>query len=346
MTWKLFPASEFENHRDHWQRLNQEAGGPPLLDVAFISPLLQMFGTGKEILACYESDNRLQAMTILAQTGPGTWVTFQPSQAPLGAWIHGSAYINWNQLLSELIRKLPGFPLILGVTQQDPDLLPRPRDDRTLKTLDYVQTARIRIHGKFEDYWNARGKNLRQNMRTQRNNLQKCGVSTRLQVIIAVDDVAQAIVDYGRLESASWKAKIGTAIHPENVQGKFYRAMLEAFCRRNAGRIYRYWYEDKIVAMDLCIEGNGCIIILKTTHDESIGNATSPALLMQQEVFRQLFDEGRLKTIEYYGKVMEWNSRWSDDLRILYHVNEYRWPSLLALRDIMSKPRALTCQGK
>lgn len=28
--------------------------------------------------------------------------------------------------------------------------------------------------------------------------------------------------------------------------------------------MYRYWYNDKIAAMDLCIEGNGSIIVLKT----------------------------------------------------------------------------------
>ena len=40
--------------------------------------------------------------------------------------------------------------------------------------------------------------------------------------------------------------------------------MLKNFCRQGAGRMYRYWYNDKIAAMDLCIEGNGGIIVLKT----------------------------------------------------------------------------------
>lgn len=42
--------------------------------------------------------------------------------------------------------------------------------------------------------------------------------------------VAAALADYGALESAGWKAGTGTAIHPDNAQGRFYRRMLEAFC--------------------------------------------------------------------------------------------------------------------
>jgi hypothetical protein len=65
----------------------------------------------------------------------------------------------------------------------------------------------------------------------------------------------------------SWKAEGGTAIHLQNAQGKFYLNMLEEFFRQGAGRMFRYWYNYKIVAMDLCIEGNGSIIALKTTYE-------------------------------------------------------------------------------
>lgn len=337
MSWTLYPISEFNHHQDRWQRFNLEQTASPLLDQAFISPLLHVFGSGKEILACYEQGGQLRAIAILTPQGPGTWRTFQPSQAPLGAWMH-SAGMDWTTLLSSLIKQLPGFPLVFGVTQQDPDLIPRPEHNKSLKTVDYIQTARISVQSDFETYWNTRGKNLRQNMKKQRNKLENSAVATRLQVSTEPEEVAQAIADYGKIESAGWKSEGGTAIHPQNAQGRFYHAMLEAFCRQGAGRIYRYWYNDRIAAMDLCIEGNASIVILKTTYDESIANATSPALLMRQEIFKQLFNNGIIKRIEFYGKAMDWHTRWSDELRTLYHVNIYRWPALLLLRDIMHKP--------
>jgi hypothetical protein len=336
MSWTLYPISDFKNHHDSWQQFNLSQTASPLLDFAFISTLLQIFGSGKEVLACYQSDNQLRAMAILTLCGPGTWATFQPSQAPVGAWMHSTG-MDWAPLLSSLIKKLPGFPLILSITQQDPDLLPRPEPHGSLETLDYIQTARISLEGGFDGYWNSRGKNLRQNMKKQRNKLENDAVSTRLQISTRPEEVAQAIADYGRIESAGWKGEGGTAIHPQNAQGRFYQTMLEQFCRRDAGKIYRYWYNDHIAAMDLCIEGNGSIVVLKTTYDENIGGATSPALLMRQEIFSQLFKDGKLKRIEFYGKVMEWHTKWSNELRTMYHVNKYRWPVLPLLRDIMHK---------
>jgi len=34
---------------------------------------------------------------------------------------------------------------------------------------------------------------------------------------------------YGILESAGWKGKSGTSIHPENIQGAFYDEVLQSF---------------------------------------------------------------------------------------------------------------------
>ncbi|MDB5772196.1 MAG: family N-acetyltransferase, partial [Burkholderia sp.] len=282
MNWTFYPARQFPELQSRWQSLNHDGVASPLLHEEFVLPLLKEFGSGGELVACCEHNGVAQAMAILAPRGRGVWETFQPSQAPIGMWLQ-RIDADCSQLLAALTRKLPGFPLMLGVTQQDPQLFPRPKDEASLKTLDYIQTARVTLQGSFDDYWNARGKNLRQNMKKQRNKLEKEGVVTRLQLCTAPEDVAQALADYGKLESAGWKAQLGTAIHPENAQGRFYQTMLEAFCRRGAGCIYRYWYNDEIVAMDLCIEGDGTLIILKTTYDESIKDGTSPAFLLRQE---------------------------------------------------------------
>ncbi len=329
MNWKLYPIKEFERHQDDWQKLNREGGATPLLDVAFLQPALDVFGSGNELLAVYGEEPC--AMAILVPKGALGWETFQPSQAPMGAWLQKDG-MDLQQLLAKLLKALPGFPVIFGLTQQDPDLVSRPGEKPELKTLDYIDTARITVEGSFDQYWQSRGKNLRHNMKKQRNNLEKLEIETRLELIIEPGRVAEAIADYGRIESASWKAEGGTAIHPDNDQGRFYRTMLEAFCSQGAGRIYRYWYNDKIAAMDLCIEGNGSIIILKTTYDESVSNGTSPAFLMRQDSFRQIFDEGRLKRIEFYGKLMEWHTKWSEEVRTMYHVNCFRWSFLPRLR--------------
>ena len=337
MSWNLYPIKEFENLQEHWQALNLEEMSSPLLDKDFVGPLLREFGSSKEILACYSHQGTVLAMTVLTPVHRGTWQTFQPSQAPLGFWIQRTG-LDHASLLADLIRKLPGFPLVLGITQQDPQLLPRPEDNGTIKTLDHLRTARIRLQGSFEDYWNSRGKNLRQNMRKQRSKLENSGVDVRLQLITAPEEVADALSDYGRLEMSGWKGKEGTAVHPDNAQGRFYKSMLEAFCARGAGRIYRYWYNDRIAAMNLCIEGRNSLIVLKTAYDENIKDGSSPAFLLRQEQSKRLFDEGRHESLEFYGKLMEWHLKWTDDVRTIYHINKYRFSLLSRLHSAMKKP--------
>ena len=67
---------------------------------------------------------------------------------------------------------------------------------------------------------------------------------------------------------------------------------------------YRYWFDDKVVAMDLCIQDDVAIVILKTTYDESY-KVVSPSTLMRHDQFQQLFDERAFPRIEFFGKVME-----------------------------------------
>lgn len=336
MSWQIYPASALAQFVPEWDRLNAEGPASPLLSSAFVTPLLRHFGTGKEVLACLMAGNRATAMLLLKPHGRGVWETFQPSQAPLGVGVRGPG-LDWPECLAALLPALPGMTTLVGITQQDPDLEARPADGARQTTIDYIRTARITITGSFDTYWSGRGKNLRQNLKKQRNRLEKDAVATRLEIITDAADVAQAVADYGRLESAGWKAKGGTAVHANNAQGRFYCEMLENFCRQGRGRIYRYWYDAQLAAMDLCVEGDDSIIVLKTTYDEQVARTTSPALLMRQEAVALLFAQAHLRRIEFYGKVLDWHMRWTDEIRTMYHVNVYRWRGLLLLRRLLSR---------
>ncbi|MDN5871942.1 MAG: GNAT family N-acetyltransferase [Nitrococcus sp.] len=339
MNWSLRPAHQFETFSAKWDRINNAGPASPLLDSRFIAPLLEMFGSGQELLAFNGDPEQAHTVAILSPSNRrAVWSTFQPSQAPLGAWVtqDGSAI---KCHVSELLRTLPGVPLVLGVTQQDPALIPRPANQNRVETIDYIRTARITVSGSFDEYWTRRGKNLRQNLRRQRNRLEKDGVVTRLDWITSPGDMASAVADYGRIESGGWKEAGGTAIHPQNAQGQFYTNMLESFARTAEALVIRYRYDDTIAAMDLCIVSRGALIILKTTYDERFSK-TSPAMLMREEAFRRIFEEGLVQVIEFYGKVMDWHTRWTDEIRTMYHINCYRWGILARLRSIGKLGRA------
>lgn len=343
-TWSLAPAARFSEFAAHWEALHSACGASPLLAADFVAPLVAEFGTGRELLACCSEDGAVVAMALVKPSGRAAWATFQPAQAPIGLWLQRPGR-DTAALLRALLGALPGFPLVFGLTQVDPMLMARPPDGGCFGTRDYIDTARVTLAGSFDDYWNARGKNLRANLRKQRARLEKDGVVPRLEVCRDPAQVAAAVADYGRLESSGWKAGQGTAVAAQNAQGRYYRSMLEAFCRRGAGSIYRYWFGDKLVAMDLCIEDRDSIIVLKTSYDESVPGNLSPTLLMREEACRRLFDEGRFARLEFYGRVMEWHLRWTDEVRTMYHLNYYRWPGLARLHALLARKRAARPQA-
>lgn len=319
MQWTFHPISKFKTERDSWNQLNDKGPASPLLDPDFIEPLLETFGTKKEQLAKCVNKGEVCALAILTPVKFGVWMTFQPSQSPLGLWIHDS-HLDYEPLLRSLRKTLPFPCLQVSVTQQDPALYQRPIHTRRLKSIDYIQTASISVNRPFNDYWADRGKNLRQNLKRQRNRLAREGIEPKLIQIMDPEGVLEAIRHYGELESAGWKSETGTAIHAENQQGQFYRSLLENFCSKRQGIIFQYKYHDQVVATDLCIFNKNIIVILKTTYDETI-TTSSPAMLMRQDAFTTIFKQDVTKRIEFYGKLMDWHTKWSNEIRDMYHLN-------------------------
>jgi hypothetical protein len=320
MSWRIFPVSEFLQFEKQWDALNAKSANNPLLDGDFVALLLKNFSAGEEQLAVF--GDLAQAMAIVKRRRPGVWESFQPSQAPIGLWL-ADRKLPWQKTLPSLQRALPGC-VLLGINQLDPDDYERPGETPRVTILDYIQTARITIDKPFKDYWKARGKNLRHNMKRQRGRLADEGIATRLEIISDPEHIDEAVLDYAKLESAGWKAGGGTAIAPGNAQHRFYSEMLKRYSARGEACIYRYFFGDRLVASDLCLHSRSALIVLKTTYAES-EKTSSPALLMREEAFARLFAQGRTRRIEFYGKVMDWHTKWSDEIRTLYHINCYRF---------------------
>jgi CelD/BcsL family acetyltransferase involved in cellulose biosynthesis len=339
MNWQFYPATEFERHAAAWDDLQRRSTDTPFLESAFLLPLLQVYGNGSERIAFCSDDSGgkrqaaggFSAATIVRPLGRGRWETFQPSQLPLGPVVADPG-ADLAALARTLLRQLPGLALSVGLTQLDPRLHPRPATRPALRLQDYVSTSFIDVQGSFDDYWEARGKNLRQNTRKLRNRLQAEGVPLRLEIVSAPDEVDAALAHYGALESAGWKAQSGTAIGAANEQGRFYSAMLKRFCALGRGRIVRYWMGEQVAAMDLCIDNGPLVVILKTAYDETL-KQHSPSVLMRQDEFKNWWDEGRYRRIEFYGKTMEWHTRWTGDERLLYHATTYRWAWIAKARE-------------
>ena len=317
--WTLLAAADFAEIEEEWEALADTMGTVPALDFRFWSLLLQYFGTGDELVCLCRYDGDPIAAAIVRSKGLGRWETFAPAQAPIGAWVTGQSAAGC-ALLGALAKALPKYVTSIGLTRLDTKLLCRPKNHGTLTTLDYISTGQITWKDTFETYWQSRSKNLRHNVNRQRNYLRRNDVQTRLHEVRCHDSIGASVDAYGILESVGWKGKSGTALHPANTQGSFYKALFERYAAIGEAIAYEYYYDSDLVAMDLCLHRDDTLIILKTTYDER-QTKTSPAALMRHETVRHMFDRDGITSIEFYGKRLPWHSKWTDDFRTMYHVN-------------------------
>jgi len=338
--WTIVDASDFAASAARWDALNDAGTPSPLLHSDFIGPALAHFGSGGEKLVFGSDGEGGGVGAIVARSGSLVANVFQPSQAPIAAWVQhrASNALCDHDALRALAARLGATTMMINISQVDPELVARPDASTSLATSDSYDTGRVTIAGTFDAYWAARGKNLRANMKKQRNRLDAEGVALRFDCVVDPAQVVDAIADYGRLETASWKASGGTAVSVDNAQGRFYRDVFERFCARGMGRIYRCFYDDRLAAMDLCIVHAGVLVILKTSFDETI-KGTSPAFLMRHDYFPRIFERQELARVEFYGRVMEWHTKWTQEIRTLYHVTAYRWPWVAKL-DGLRRARA------
>jgi hypothetical protein len=338
MAWRFQNAlHSFPSFSQDWDRINQQRANHILLDSLFIDPLLRNFGSKKLLLAVCENA-QAPRMTLIEPARPGFWQTFQPGQAPLGAIVLAGGGVGAAQSMEDLLRALPGFALGLSVTQQDPDFtcFGNLNGNPAVETLDYIQTPRLTICGKYEDYWKQRSKNLTHNLSRQRRRLKEQGGVLELSTDRNAKAVPDALREYGLLESTGWKGEEGSAVAADNVQGRFYREMLENFCHRGEAVIYRLRLNGTTVASDLCLERNGTLFILKTAYDENVPGL-SLGLLLHQEIFQSVFEERKIRVIEFYGRLRDWHTKWTNEIRTMYHINFYRSAWVPRLRK-MVKP--------
>ena len=339
MAWSFHPAlNAFQQFRGRWDALNLAQNNHVLLDSGFIAALLSHFASHKVVLAIQEDPGN-PAMALMESKAPGVWETFQPSWAPLGPILYGTGE-GGRENLASLMRSLPGYALQMDVLHQDPDCsgLSAESGCHWIEKLDYIQTARIPLEGTFEEYWTSREGRLRKNNDRLRRRMLEKGLRLDFTVIRDPAEVEGAIQDFCRLESKGWKAKEGTAVLVDNAQGRFYRSLLEDFCSRGEGVIYQLRIDGQVVATDICIARGEMLVLLKTAYDEDL-SVYSPAFLLREDIVRDLYAGGQVRNYEFYGPLMEYQLRWTRNVRTLYHLTCFRHQWVRTARNLAKRIR-------
>lgn len=334
MTWLFLDAtSSFPNFAKEWDALNEVRTNHILLDSRFLSSLITHFGSKKTVLAV-NGRGPAWGMALLVKTSAGLWSTFQPSQSPLGLILLGYVDEGYDRSI-ELFRSLPGHPVLLSILQQDPlhTSFSAVTNRENIEILNYIDTPRLALAGTFDQYWSQRGKNLRHNLERQTRRLKEQNKTLELVIRKRPQEMADCVRRYAQLESAGWKAKGNTAISEDNDQGLFYRDVFQTFASTGEAVVFQLRIDDTVVATDLCLYRNGMLVVLKTTYDETL-DRLSPALLMRREIMQELYNANQVRVVEFYGRVREWHTQWSSDVRSMFHINVFRNGNVAKIRRL------------
>lgn len=332
MQWALHPlnaADGLGEHRLAWDRLNARLmSGHGMLDSLFVDALLRHFMRRDVLLAVARCDGEPVAMLLLngQPRGPGVWSSFQPSQTQIGLSI-----VPPGLDLGGLFTALPGYAGELDLLCNDP----RFGDLRELKglpvqSLPHALTMSVNLKGTFDDYWAQRPRKLIQNMRRYIRRQQTEAGPERLVIVGDATAIPAAVARYGELECSGWKGRQGTAVSPDNPQGRFYAEVMGGFAARGEALVYELWLGDDLVASRMLLLRGGMAVMLKTSFHEQF-ERFAPGRVLLLRTLEDLFKRLPGGVVEFYTDAEADLLAWSTSQRWINHVSLYRHRGLPAL---------------
>jgi len=310
-----------------WDRLNrQNFGEHPALTSAMVRCLGEFFAPGEiySATATVAGGDQEIAQLLVEREQTGRWRVFCPSQSPVGTIMFDRAVADGADALRRLLQSLPGIGLALTLPYQDaPISWLSAAQGPSLHRQFIGTTVAIDAAQDFERYWAARPKELRDSVRRRQRMVNEAGLAVRVECVIACAEIGSAVDRYSELESRGWKAKEGTALHPENTQGRFYRRLFESMANTGQAAVWEQYLGDELAASRLVISGPSMDIILKTTFNEDL-RRFSPGHLLLVEILNRTMGRRPRRTVELYTKATREWLMWASTERPIETVTVYR----------------------
>jgi CelD/BcsL family acetyltransferase involved in cellulose biosynthesis len=137
----------------------------------------------------------------------------------------------------------------------------------------------------------------------------------------AVSEVDELLDEAFAIEARSWKGREGTALAMDAERGAFYRRFSASAAERGELRLAFLRFGDRRVAMQLDVQWNSRLWLLKIGHDDDVKRC-SPGMLLLLEVVRAAAADG-LEAVQLLGGVEPWTSMWTDDVNPCVTVAAY-----------------------
>lgn len=340
MSWIIEPCDiEARDFWARWDQLNRDhCASHPLLSSTMARMLVKYFGEQPMYAASFYQAGRCVAQTIVQRFSTARWTIFSPSQAPVSPIVYDRAVVDGATVLRKLLANLPGFGLLIEVPCDDaPYSMFANETSLPMRSHPLGTTINIRsTEGNFEQYWATRGRDLKQNIRRYFKRAEQAGAPRRFVAIKDSAEIGAAVDRFGELESAGWKGREGTALHPTNVQGRFYRQLMQEFAVALSAQALELYLGEQLVASRLLISGPAMHVMLKTTYREELKHLAVGRLLLYSAVESLLTNE-RERSIEFYTRANEDMLAWATDTRLIRGITLYRNSFVMRLAELKSR---------
>lgn len=327
--WQILPLGDagLSAFAADWDALNKRRFGEhPLLSSNFVNGLLRHFGQRSERLCILRVEGQVRAMCVLRPRGMLVWSSFLPSQAQLGPTMI-SEPADLQSLMAQLPRPVGQLELLCN----DPSLGDGvAKSARSLDRMNHALTMQISLTGSFDDYWNARSKSLKGNMRRYEQRLKTDGLQSRFVCLDGPAEMGAAVARYAALEGSGWKGLRGTALASSTPQMAFYVDLMQRAASTGHAAVHELWLGDELAASRLMLDSGGMLVMLKTTFSESMSRY-APGRQLLRAVIERLFKTHNGQTLEFYTDASIDQLAWATGQRWIQHATLTRqgWASRL-----------------
>ncbi|MCB1774504.1 MAG: GNAT family N-acetyltransferase [Gammaproteobacteria bacterium] len=340
--WQVVALEDYPGNlwRD-WQRLAVDHHATnPMLDAEFARLLAQYFGDRLHVLIGLRGGDTVM-LALVEPASLARWQGFRPSQAQAALIVCSP---ECEIVPGVVVAAFPSRCLRLDLFALDPrEHGPLLKDFDSVQRLPSVRNICVELKGEFDDYWQQRPRNLRKNTRRYRTRLVEEVGEVGLRVAHDKASVVSATDRYGIMESRGWKGRIGTALHPGNLQGQFYRDFMASMAERGRAFVFELYTGDRLLASRLCVTGDGILVILKTTFDEDLKRYAVGRQLLY-ELLQYLFEGRQASVVDFYTDASRDQMDWATSDRFMQHASVY--PSVTTMRAYTAGKQALALAAR
>jgi CelD/BcsL family acetyltransferase involved in cellulose biosynthesis len=178
---------------------------------------------------------------------------------------------------------------------------------------------------RLDDRWREPGGGLstsrRSALRRARRRAERSGEISVQLLAPAADDVPALLDQAFAIEARSWKGVTGTALAHDRPRARFVRRYAEETAKRGTLRLQFLRIGGEAVAMQIAVEWNDQIWLLKIGYDDAHAAASPGQLLLAESIA----DAARrdLDSYQLLGEAADWTRVWTSEEQACVTVRAY-----------------------